>query len=196
MSLVGETVNLQFLVGGRPVGATNPLPIKGEVDAKLTGSRAGLTVLASQARPDNIVAYEAGDVVGQDPAANIEFTNVLSDAGGNFIVLGTRLRIDVGAIPPGMTGFRLHLYNAAPTAIIDGGVFDLPSGDRDKYLGYITITTPVDLGNTLIAQDDGINFTGKLADESTSMYGVLQTLGAFTPTAQCAKTITLNIVGV
>lgn len=104
------------------------------------------------------------------------------------------MRIDAAAIPAGMSTFRLHLYNAAPTAIADNAAYNLPAGDRAKYLGYISLSTPVDLGATLWAQDDNINFSGKLA--ATSLYGILQTVGAYAPTAECVKTIALNVVEV
>ena len=163
-------------------------------DAQLTGST--VKVSASQTRPDNTTAYAALDVVGRDPAANIEFANVHPTAGGAFVVLGARLRIDVAAIPAGMSSFRLHLYDAAPTAIADNAVYNLPSGDRAKYLGVIEISGVQDIGDTLFAQADEVNFTGKLAAASTTLYGILQTVGAFTPTAQAVKTITLNIAEV
>lgn len=95
-----------------------------------------------------------------------------------------------------MTTFRLHLYNAAPTAIADGTAFDLPAGDRAKYLGYINLAAPVDLGATLWSQNDSANFNGKLADSSTTLYGILETIGAFTPSAQTVKKVTLYILGV
>lgn len=149
----------------------------------------------SQTRPNNTTAYTAGDVVGQDPAANITFTTTLAAANG-FIVVGASLRIDIAAVPTGMAGFRLHLYDAAPTAIADNTAFNLPSADRGKYLGYVTFLTPVDVGDTLWAMDDGSRLSGKLADGSSTLYGILETLGAFTPTAQVVKTVELLLAGV
>ena len=73
MPLVGETVNLQFLVGGRPVGTTNPLPIKGEVDAKLTGSTVTEATLQNNATAS-----------GNGTALLIEGLDVV-----NFEILGT-----------------------------------------------------------------------------------------------------------
>ena len=150
----------------------------------------------SQTRPDNTTAYTALDVVGTDPASNIEFTSVLPIAGADFVIMGASLRVDVGAKPAGMDGFRLHLYNAAPTAIVDNAPFNIPSADRSKYLGYITLTTPTDFGDTLYGQTDNINFKRKLAVGSTSLFGILETITGFTPTAEAVKTVTLHIVGV
>lgn len=165
-------------------------------DAQIAGSSIGASVSASQTRPNDTTAYAAGDVVGTNPATNLVFNNVLPNAGGVFVVLGARIRIDVAAIPAGMSGFRVHLYNAAPTAIVDNAPYNLPSGDRAKYLGFITVSSIRDLGDTLWVQDDNLNVTGKLAAGSTSLWGILETIGAFTPTALAVKTITLNIAAV
>ena len=156
----------------------------------------GKTVSASQTRPNNTTAYDALDVVGQDPAANMAFSNVIADEGGAFVIFGARLRIDVAAIPAGMSSYRLHLYNAAPTAIVDNAAYNLPSGDRAKYLGYVEISGVLDIGDTLWAQATGVNFVDKLDAGSTSLYGILQTVSAFTPTAQTVKTVILNISAV
>lgn len=156
----------------------------------------GTTISASQTRPNDTTAYAALDVVGQDPAANITFANVLPNAGGAFVALGVRLRIDVAAIPAGMAGFRLHLYNAAPTAIADNAAYNLPAADRAKYLGYVEISNIQDIGDTLWAQAAGVNFMAKLAAGSTSLFGILETTGAYTPSALTVKTIMLNILAV
>ncbi|NPV90100.1 MAG: hypothetical protein HPY50_04900 [Firmicutes bacterium] len=169
-----------------PVSNSNPMPILG----------CGSTVSASFTRPSNTTAYDAGDVVGQNPGANMVFENVLSNPGGTFMIMGARLSIPVAAVPSGMSTFRLHLYNSASTAIADNTAYNLPAVDRVNYLGFITLSTPIDLGETLWSQDDNIRFTGKLAASSTTLYGILQTVSGFTPTSATVKTITLNVAGV
>jgi len=156
----------------------------------------GKSISVSVTRPNDTTAYAANDVIGTATSGNLTFTDIVPRQGAGFLVLGSRLRIDVNAVPSGMAGFRLHLYNAAPTAIADNAAFNLPSGDRTKYLGYITMSTPVDFGDTLVAVDDNMNFSGKCADGSTTIYGMLETLGAYTPAASTVKTVTLNAVGV
>ena len=156
----------------------------------------GKTVSVSQTRPNDTTAYAALDVVGQGPAANIVFSNIVADEGGAFVIFGARLRIDVAAVPAGMSNFRLHLYNAAPTAIADNAAYNLPAADRAKYLGYVEISGLLDIGDTLWAETDNINFTGKLAAASTTLYGILQTVAAYTPTASVVKTVTLTIAAV
>lgn len=169
--------------------------LAGTLTTQLTGSNAGKSVSASQTRPNDTTAYAVGDVVGQNPAANITFADVVPDAsaGGTFVVLGAKLRIDVAAMPSGMSSFRLHLYNAAPTAILDNAAYNLPSGDRAKYIGYVEISGVQDLGDTLWVQAVSANLDGKLAAASTTLYGVLETRAIYTPTAQAVKTVTLTV---
>lgn len=128
-------------------------------------------------RPANVTAYSAGDVVG----GAIEFV----EAGfrtASLLLTSADLRVNVSAIPSGMTSFRLHLYSETPaSALADNAAWDLPSGDRAAYLGYIDLGSPADVGSTLYAQVDQVNKQIRLA--GTSLYGYLVTNGAFTPAA-------------
>jgi len=154
---------------------------------------AGDTVEVSHTRPANTTAYTANDVVGTDPATNLEFTNVLPVA-GNCIITGAYMRIRVASLPSGMSTFKLHLYSSAPTAITDNSAFNVIDADRSKYLGYITFNQPEDVGdNILWTQIENINMVRKLS--STSIFGVLQTVGAFTPTSACVKDIGICVLG-
>ena len=162
----------------------------------LLGSTTGRSISASQTRPDNVLAYAAGDVVGTNPAANITFANVLPTAGSAFVVLGVWLRIDRNAIPVGMSSFLLHLYDAAPAAIADNAAYNLPVADRGKYLGNIPISGPRLIGDTVWLQVNDVNFSRRLAAGSTSLFGILQTLTIFTPTALTVKTAGLSLAPV
>jgi hypothetical protein len=95
-----------------------------------------------------------------------------------------------------MSGFRLHLYNSAPTAILDNSAFNIPVADRSKYIGYIDFDTPSDLGDTLFTQALNVNLFATLATGSTTLYGILQTIGGYTPTSATVKTVNLTVVGV
>lgn len=163
-------------------------------DGSVTVTGKAKTSSVSKTRPNNTTAYTAGDVVGTDAATNMEFTNVASVAGASIIINRVGLRVDVNAVPSGMGAFRLHLYNAAPTAIADNAAYNLPSGDRAKYLGYIDIDTPIDLGDTLYVEMKNVGFNCTLV--TTSIFGILQTIGAYTPTAEAVKTVTLSVLEV
>jgi hypothetical protein len=135
-------------------------------------------------RPDNTTAYAAGDVLGTDPATAIEFQNIAPAGGGPIILLYASLMINVGSGGPSQT--RLHFYSSAPSAIADNAAFNLPSGDRAKYLGSITIAAPVDLGDTMFSEDDYLRKT--IIATSSSLFALAETVGAFTPTASTVKT--------
>jgi hypothetical protein len=161
-----------------------------------TTSQSGMSS-TSHTRPNDTTAYTALDVVGTSPATNLTFTNVYPITGANIIINRVELRIDVATIPSGLTFFRLHLYDAEPTALADNVTFNVISADRSKYLGFIDINNTVnDFGDTLYVDMKGVNCQVKLATGSTTLYGVLQTVGAFTPTAQCVKAIKLHTLGV
>lgn len=131
-------------------------------------------------RPANVTAYTAGDVVG----GAITFEAMSSTIGRDVIITSAALRIDVTAIPAGMTSFRLHLYSVTPpSALADNAAWDLPAGDRASYLGYVDLGSPADVGSTLYAQVDGVNKQIRLGSGETSVYGYLVTNGAFTPAA-------------
>jgi hypothetical protein len=147
-----------------------------------------LKSIGSVTRANTVTPYSIGDVIGADPGVNIEFQN-FGRAGQGFIILKAMLMVKVSAIPTGMSGFRLHLYNAAPTAIVDNLPMNLIAADRDKYIGYIEFGTPIDLGDTLISQVENLTVEDTMV--TTSLYGVLETLGAYTPTASSVKEIRL-----
>jgi hypothetical protein len=161
------------------------------ITAQLSGSKG--KVSASFARPDNTTAYGAGDVVGTDPATNLTFLD-MGVAGEELIILGARVLVKKEtaalSLPPGCSKFKLHLYSAAPTALVDNVAFALPYVDGDKYVGCITFSTPIDKGDVLFSQDDGINMPVNLA--SPNLYGILETVGAYTPTAKVVKVIELH----
>lgn len=160
------------------------------------GSKVSIT------RPADTTAYTAGDVIGigtgaggatAGPAA-LTFT-AGPTAGGEVIITSASIEVDASAVPAGMGNMRLHLYNVTPpSALVDNAAWDLPSGDRASYLGYVDIGTPVDLGSTLYVQADGINKQITLA--GADVYGYLQTIGAFTPSSAAVKSIEIHTLKV
>lgn len=147
------------------------------------------SVAVSITRPADTTAYAAGDVVGATAAA-ISFPSI-SAAGAEVLITSASLEIDVSSVPSGMSSFRLYLYNVTPpSALADNAAWDLPSGDRASFLGYIDLGTPVDLGSTLFVE---ITNTGKAIKTSgTGVFGYLVTSGAYTPTSAAIRVITLH----
>lgn len=168
----------------KPIDESNPLPVGGNT----------ASVSSSHTRPDDTTAYSAGDVVGTNPATNLIFSNVNSSSGKTVIITGVSLEVDVASVPAGMSSFRLHLYTSAPTAIVDNASYNLPSGDRAKYSGPIDIDTPIDEGDTLFVRMNNVNF--QITPAVQTIYGMLETRGAYTPTAQAVKKVTIHCLEV
>lgn len=158
----------------------------------------GASVSVSFTRPNDATPYTAGDAVGA-ASAILTFPGMAaagSNPGRALLITSASLRLDVNAVPSGMSAFRLHLYNAVPAAIADNALWDLVAGDRAAYQGYIDVPAPADFGSTLWAQIDSVNHPVRLGTGSTTLYAVLQTIGAFTPGALTVQTITLSAVAV
>lgn len=141
-------------------------------------------------RPANTTPYTALDVVG----GALTFPNMGPDA-GRIMLTSTQLKLDISAIPSGMTSFFLALYNVTPpSAFADNAAWDLPAGDRASFLGIVQLGTPVDLGATLYVEQNIINKQTKLA--STSLFGYLVTQTGYTPASNSEVYVTtLHSVG-
>lgn len=151
----------------------------------------GYSASVSVTRPNDTIAYTAGDVVGAAAAA-LTFPT-MGPSAKEIIITSAALEVDVTSVPSGMTSFRLYLYNATPpSALADNAPWDLPAGDRASYIGYVDLGSPIDLGSTLYVQGSGMNFQTKLA--GTSLFGYLVTNGAYTPTALAVKIVTLHSI--
>jgi hypothetical protein len=153
------------------------------------GSGYGASV--SVTRPANTDTYGAGDVVGATAAAWA--FPLMGPSGGRIMITSASLEIDVSAVPAGMTSFRLHLYSVTPpSALADAATWDLPSGDRASYLGYIDLGSPADVGSTLFVQSDQNNKQLKLA--GTGLWGYLVTNGSYQASSAAVKVINLHSV--
>lgn len=181
----GPVQSVQGVVGGTPLNVTTP-------------SYASAVALT---RTADTVLYTANDVPGIDNggsagAAALTFASIGDDEGGNILIINSTLRIDLSSVTSGMTSFRLHLYNATPpSALLDNAAWDLPSGDRSAYLGYIDLGTPVDMGSTLFAQQETIN-KPFVVPSGGALYGYLVTIGSYTPASGTVHTIRLFSVGI
>lgn len=143
-------------------------------------------------RPNNATPYTAGDVVGPTLAAiTFPLIGVAKDA---IMLTSVSLRVDVAAIPSGMTSFLLHLYDVTPpSALADNAPWDLSVGDRAAYCGFINLGSPADFGSTLYCELNQINKQIRTTDGN--LYGYLVTVAGYTPTALATKRIKLHSVG-
>lgn len=183
-----------YTVGGASADITLTRTIPAANDATLNisldnGTCTGITPAASSAdtTAGSLTSANAGTAI-------LTFENIGHNTNALRYITDVNLRWDVSAVPSGATSFRLHLYNASPTAVVDNAAFDLVSGDRTKYLGYIEIAAPVDMGATLYSQNASVNKLIALAPDTRAIYGVLQTIGGYTPAASEVFKIELNAV--
>jgi hypothetical protein len=136
-------------------------------------------------RPANTTAYTAGDVVG---GAFRLLPNVANIPGAEVLVTTTGLRIDIAAVPAGMTSFTLHCYKKTPpSAFADNAVWVLSAADRAEYLGAIALGSPAVQGATspvtLYVGADQVNKHLKLDPTETTLHCYLVSNGGFTPGA-------------
>ena len=175
-TLIAATNALLTTANGFVIGGITPVSL----------APAAMRAQVSTARPANVTAYTAGDVVG----GAISFPS-MGLVGGHIMLTSVDVRMDIAALPSGMTNLRLYLYTATPpSALADNAVWDLPAGDRTSFIGYIDLGTPVDLGSTLFAQVDAINKQCKLGAAQTALYGYLVTTTEFTPAANSEVYVT------
>ena len=144
-------------------------------------------------RPNNTSGYTAGSVVGSGTSAIHTLSNI-GPSGGLVLIQSAALIIANTAVPAGMTSFRLHLYRTSPTAILDGASFDLVSGERAAYMGYVELPAPLDLGSTIYSQTDYIGRLVQLATGSSSLFVKLETRGAYTPAALTAYDLRMSVL--
>lgn len=170
-----------YSAGQFAINQTTP----GTTDAVWVKSQGHLATVTTT-RPNDTNTYAAGDALGDtNGSAILEFTNMARESGGNIIITSASMRVDLDSIPSGMAGLKLHLYSSSPTAIADNAAWDLVANDRDKYLGYIQIGTPVDFGSTLFVESNGINKHVQLTGTSLFVIPVLD--AGFTPSASTVR---------
>lgn len=148
---------------------------------------------ATVTRPNDTTAYGAYDVIGPTGGgtAALSFAGVGPADGGDVLIRGVSLRIDATALIASEAGYRLHFYNVTPpSALADNTTWDMPSGDRSAYLGYLDTGTIVDLGSTLWVESNGLAKPVKLL--SGTLYAYLATVAGHTPTAQRVYTVNVH----
>jgi hypothetical protein len=107
-----------------------------------------------------------------------EFKGLSNSSGSAIQIASASLLIENATIET--TTWRVYLYGVTPpSALADDAVFDIPSGDRASFLGFIDIAQVVDVGSTQYIQSDNLNKQIRLAGRSA--FGYLVNLAALTP---------------
>lgn len=153
----------------------------------------GKTASVTDTRPNDTSAYTANDVIGPatGSTAALTFSALQGSSGGEFMITSAELEIDASALIASEGAYRLYLYNVTPpSALGDNAAWDLPSGDRTSFLGYVDLGTPVDLGSTLYVRADSVNM--QISMTGPDLFGYLVTTAGYTPTAQRVYKVKLH----
>lgn len=154
------------------------------------GAVASNSVLSSATvtRPTNTDAYAAKDVISTAVGAVIEFTGMARANGGTGTIVKARLMTSQST---NTAQYRLHLFHTQPTAIADNAQYAMLIANQANRVGMIdfpaaaTEGTGSDVAATMRPSSDGSypppNLWYKCAANDTKLYGILETIGAFTP---------------
>lgn len=168
---------MTFITGSLNYPSDLPAPSELDILNKLSAFSASASFTPAAA------AYGAADLM------SVAQKFAFADANGDALPIGSLIRIvsastkiDVTSVPSGQTSYTLHCYNVTPpSAQADNAAWSLASGDLASYLGSIALGTPVDLGDALYVRSSYTDFDMRLI--SSSIYGVLVTVGAHTAAA-------------
>lgn len=171
--------------------AADPFPVAGP-----TGAR----VAATLTRPGDGNVYAANDCVANatSGATYTTFSNVARVNAGSGYVVKARLVTNQSTCT---ARFRLHLFHTAPTAINDNAAFTLLDADKANKVGELTFPSAVTEGSgsdAAYAQltpggQGGVPLHFVAAGGSRTLYGLLETLDAFTPAS--SQTFWLELSG-
>lgn len=171
-------------------GTGKPTKIKASGSTTISASenflgKIGGFSLASSAtftRPADTTAYLARDTVSNSTSAPVvlTFANIARVSGGSGILTKIRLMTDQST---NTARFRLHLFHTAPTAINDNSPYTMLFANAGNRIGQIDLPAMSTEGTGSTASAS-INITDRLPfvlPTGTSIFGILETLDAFTP---------------
>lgn len=160
-------------------------------------------ITASLTRPANTTQYASGDLIANSATASavtpLTFNAAARYSGGSFFV--RRARLTKSADSTTAAKFRLHLFDADPTATDptngDNGAIQL-TGALSHHLGSIDFTTiDADIhtdGNVLVAGPmQGSEITARLGS-GQAIYGLLEARDTYTPASGEVFSVTLEII--
>lgn len=149
-------------------------------------------ITASFVRPDNTTQYDSGDLVANSTSAGAVLPLVFAKdvvVGSLFIRKARLIKTETSLTN---ASFRLHLFDSSPVfGAGDNAALDITGADG--YLGCIEIT--VDFGVADGAVGFGVPVTGSeisVNSDASSLYGVLEANGSYTPGAEETFTLILE----
>lgn len=147
-------------------------------------------ISANFTRPADTTAYASGDLVANSTSSGsvvpLSFTNAVRSAGDCVRI--ERVRIEKSGASLTNASFRLHLFEASPTTTVgDNGVFNNAGVLATNNVLNMAGTFPVTMiwSGSDGAMGIGVPTTGAGATASptsgTSLFGLLEVTGAYTP---------------
>lgn len=161
--------------------------------AEVVGKNVQVTVEIT--REANATPYTAGDVVSAAAATVVPamaFASFAREAGLGGYIVGARISTDQKSVTPRI---RVHLFNVN-TATISGDNLPYRSlyADISKRMGYFDLpamTTPADTSNSTESRAIDMTIRFPFVSVTTTIYAVLETLDAFTPSGGSKFSLTL-----
>jgi len=146
-------------------------------------------------RPADTTAYAAKDAVSDSTSspAVLSFTSLMRVVGGLGYVVKARLMTNQST---NTARFRLHLYRSSPTAINDNAANTILWANRGVWLGCIDFAACQTEGSgsdVAFSLNDTARLVVASAAGSLTVYGLLETLDAFTPASGQQFYIGLNV---
>jgi hypothetical protein len=176
-----------------PVGSANPSPVE-YFPKPLVATATAMT------RPTNVTAYSAGDAVSNNATA-VSVTPISFPASdvNNAPLLLTHVELlstDTGPATAGAT-FEVWLFNSDPTAGVGGGDNVAFSQKQIGFIGRMqgAFIAASDGSMAICTPVEGSFIPTTPSSGGTTIYGLLKTLTAFTPSAN-STTFTATLKGV
>ena len=172
--------------GDNSFSSSNPLQTAPTASENHIGEVGGRTVrvAATFARPADTTAYAALDTVSTSTSAPvvITFSGMARVNAGSGYITKARIMTDQKT---NSARFRLHLFHTAPTLTNDNAAFPLLWADRANRVGKIDFSpmTTEDATNSTCAEslNEAVRLSFTCESANTALYGILETLDAFTP---------------
>ena len=172
------------------ISDAQPVPTKG----------AKTSVSATNARPADANAYSAKDAIAEatSGATVWTFSNVARVAGGGGYIVKAQILTDQTT---NTETFRLHLFNAAPTALQDNAQCTAPLfANASSYIGTINFPACKTEGTGATAAYANLTPNTSSGDvpmafvtnADANLYGLLETPNGFTPASAQNFTIILT----
>ena len=152
-------------------------------------------ISATVTRPANTTAYASGDLVANSTTAGsvvpLSFANAARAAGKGGKIVGARLTKSNAGLTN--ASFRLHLFTAAPATVTDGDNSALSTSGVADYIGALDVVVDRAFTDGAFGRS-GAPLSGNFLEyvgATTTLYGLLEARGAYTPASGEVFTVTI-----